>query len=177
MYMREITRKDLKKIVNWASSEEELMTWAGSSFSYPLKIDELKAYIKGANGIGSDRYIFVLVQDEEVVGHISLAHIDYQNHSGRIGRVVVEENSRGKGYGTLMMKHMLQIGFEELNLNRISLGVYDFNVSAYKTYEKLGFVQEGILREKLKTTNGYWNSIEMSMLSKEWKQRNGLIKK
>jgi RimJ/RimL family protein N-acetyltransferase len=76
-----------------------------------------------------------------------------------------------------MMKHMLQIGFEELNLNRISLGVYDFNVSAYKTYEKLGFVQEGILREKLKTTNGYWNSIEMSMLSKEWKQRNGLIKK
>jgi len=42
---------------------------------------------------------------------------------------------------------MSRYGFEELNLNRIWLRVYDTNPRARKAYEKAGFVYEGTLRQ------------------------------
>ncbi|WII40453.1 GNAT family protein [Paenibacillus thiaminolyticus] len=70
------------------------------------------------------------------------------NRSARIGKVLIgNKSSRGKGYGTQIMQQALRIGFEELQLHRISLGVFDFNESARRCYEKLGFVQEGVTRD------------------------------
>ncbi len=50
-----------------------------------------------------------------------------------------------------MMKAVLHIAFDELKLHRVTLGVYDFNISAISCYEKIGFVKEGLLRESKKS--------------------------
>ena len=49
-----------------------------------------------------------------------------------------------------MISPVLKFGFEELGLNRIALGVFDFNKSAIKCYKNMGFKLEGTLRQSAK---------------------------
>lgn len=67
-----------------------------------------------------------------------------------------------------MMKEILKVVFDELKLHRVSLGVFDFNLSAIACYEKTGFIKEGLLRDSIKNDDEYWNLWEMSILENEW---------
>jgi RimJ/RimL family protein N-acetyltransferase len=69
-----------------------------------------------------------------------------------------------------MIQEVLRIGFEELKLHRIELGVYSTNESAIRCYERCGFVKEGLSRDVLKYNNEYWSLMEMSILEDEWRQ-------
>lgn len=44
-------------------------------------------------------------------------------------------------------------------LHRLSLEVFSFNIAAQNVYLKCGFKKEGILREAIKTENGYTDII------------------
>ena len=65
-------------------------------------------------------------------------------------------------------------GFETLNLNRISLRVYEYNPRGIKAYEKAGFKQEGVLRQDVYRLGKYWDTIVMAVLREEW---NELVEK
>lgn len=143
-------------------------------FSFPLTHEKLEWYINDTNNPDtSDVFIYKAVETEsgKTVGHISLGGISRKNLSGRISRVLIGDTcARGKGYCTAMIVELLRIGFEELRLHRIELGVYTTNHSAIRCYERCGFVKEGISRDVLKYDNEYWSLMEMSILEDEWRQ-------
>jgi RimJ/RimL family protein N-acetyltransferase len=164
---------DFEQLIQWVSDDELLMNWSGSLFSFPLTMESMEWYIKDVNKIpDSDAYIYKAVETEtgEVVGHISLGGISHKNRAGRISRVLVGNTAaRGKGYCKQMVEAVLKVGFEELKLHRISLGVYDFNTAAIKCYQKAGMVTEGITRDCLLFKGNWWSLVEMSMLQDEWR--------
>jgi RimJ/RimL family protein N-acetyltransferase len=69
-----------------------------------------------------------------------------------------------------MIREVLRIGFQDLKLHRIALGVYSTNTGAIKCYERCGFIQEGISRDILKYGEEYWSLVEMSILEDEWRR-------
>src|SRR4051812_10362237 len=143
-------REDFKQLIEWMNSEHLITNWAGSLFKYPLTEDSLDWYVEDTNNVdSSDAFIYKAIDSisGKTVGHISLGSISDKNRSARISRVLVgNATERGKGVCTGMIKAILKIGFEDLDLHRISLGVYDFNTSAIRCYEKCGFVKEGLMR-------------------------------
>lgn len=166
------TAADFDELIAWSGDAAFLLQWAGPSFRHPLTEDQLALYMKGSGDPQtSDRLIYkvVLERTGRSVGHISLGSIDRDNRSGRVGKVLLGDASvRGQGIGELMMRAIVRIGFEELNLHRISLGVFDFNRSAIACYEKAGFRQEGVLRDARRFGDTFWNLVEMSILKPEW---------
>ncbi|MFC4025550.1 GNAT family N-acetyltransferase [Oceanobacillus longus] len=167
---------DFQQLINWIETPELLRQWGGPAFDFPLTVNQLEKYMENANSDSSDTLVYKVVdkETEAVIGHISLGRIDRKNRSARIGKVLVgDKNARGKGIGEQMIKQILTIAFDELCLHRISLGVYDFNVAAISCYEKVGFIKEGLLRDSAKNGDEYWSSWEMSVLEKEWMERNG----
>ncbi|GAB3807101.1 GNAT family N-acetyltransferase [Virgibacillus kimchii] len=164
-------RTDFKQLIDWIDSPQFLLQWGGPAFSYPLTENQLEKYIENANNDNSDTLVYKVVSNEtgDVIGHISLGKIDRINKSARVGKVLVgDKNVRGKGIGKLLMKEILKVAFDELNLHRVSLGVFDFNVSAIACYEKAGFIKEGLLRDSRKNGDEYWSLWEMSILENEW---------
>ncbi|WP_188734413.1 GNAT family N-acetyltransferase [Oceanobacillus neutriphilus] len=170
--LEHFNRQDFDLLISWIDSPEFLMQWAGPHFSYPLDVTQLNQYIKGANEENSKVLIYKVVLDKtnETIGHISLNNIDLKNRSARIGKVLLgNQNIRGKGIGQKMVTEVLKVAFDHLSLHRVGLGVFTFNESAIKSYEKAGFVKEGLLRDVRKAGDEYWSLWEMSMLENEWR--------
>ena len=166
-------RADFDQLIAWITDERLLTNWAGSMFRFPLTQEGLEWYIKGTNDFpNSDAYLYKAIDTAtgSVVGHISLGNISTKNNAARITRVLVGDTAaRGKGYCRYMIQEVLRIGFDNLKLHRISLGVYDFNTAAIRCYERSGFVHEGLQRDVLKYKDEWWSLIEMGILENEWK--------
>lgn len=169
-------KKDFAQLIEWINSEYLLTNWAGSLFRYPLTEDSLEWYIADTNDPEtSDALIYKVTETEtnKVIGHVSLGSISRKNKAARISRVLISEDARGKGYCCEIIQKILRIGFEDLQLHRISLGVYDFNHSAIRCYEKCGFTKEGLSRDVLQyEDNTYWSLVEMGILENEWREKN-----
>ncbi|RYD71849.1 MAG: N-acetyltransferase [Sphingobacteriales bacterium] len=166
--------KDFDQLINWINTEELLINWAGSLFSFPLTKQSMAWYLGDTNDKEkSDALVYRVVEVEtgKTVGHISLGGISRKNRSARISRVLIGDNeNKGKGYCRQMINAVLTIAFNEMNLHKVSLGVYDYNSSALKCYQSAGFKIEGNMRDVLLYREKWWSLIEMGILEDEWKQ-------
>lgn|GEM_PF-928583 len=105
----------------------------------------------------------------EMVGHAMLS-LRPDHGIGLISRVLVAPQRRGRGVGQALMQELTRIGFDELGLHRLQLGVYDFNAAAIALYQSLGFSIEGRLRDSTKSSNGYWSSYVMALLASDYRR-------
>ncbi|MEH7380946.1 GNAT family protein [Bacillus sp. JJ1533] len=166
-------RSDFRQLIDWIDTPQFLLQWGGPAFEYPLTESQLEEYMENANNSKSEVLIYKVVEKQtgNIIGHISLGKIDRRNKSARVGKVLIgDKNARGKGIGQHMIKEVLKIAFEELELHRVSLAVFDFNSSAIACYEKAGFIKEGLHRDTAKNGKEYWSVWEMSILEDEWLQ-------
>ncbi|QWU14005.1 Protein N-acetyltransferase, RimJ/RimL family [Paenibacillus sophorae] len=164
---------DFECLRRWSVSPDFLKQWAGPSLHFPIQDDELRKYLDGANHPAESElmvYSAVHMATDTVIGHLSLAGIDRDNGSARIGRVILDPEYRGKGFARRMIGEAMRIGFESLELHRLALGVFDFNTSAIRTYEALGFRREGEHLEAARFSDRYANLIDMAMLDREWSE-------
>lgn len=166
---------DFQQLINWINTETLLTQWSGTLFSFPLTVESMKWYVEDTNVQGkSDAFVYKAVDVEtgEAVGHISLGGLSWKNRSSRISRVFVNPAAAKKGVCQQMMKAVLKIGFEELGLHRIGLGVYENNKAAINCYLKCGLNIEGVSRDILLYDGTYLSMVEMAMLEEEWRTLN-----
>ncbi|MBI4787093.1 MAG: GNAT family N-acetyltransferase [Chloroflexi bacterium] len=165
------TRADFGRLIAWSPTPEFLLQWSGPIFYFPLDEAQLENYMRGAEGDDPVRKIFRVVDraDGAVVGHIELGEINLANRSATICRVLIGDPAmRGRGLGEQMVRRVLAIGFGELGLHRIDLGVFEFNHAAIACYEKIGFRIEGLRRDARRIGDAYWSAWTMSILEHEW---------
>ena len=105
--------------------------------------------------------------NEKLIGNCSI-DVEWINRLGICGIMIGEKEYQGRGYGTEAMKILVQYGFNTLNLNRIELEVFDFNIRAFKSYEKTGFKKEGIRRQAMFKNGKFHDVFIMGILKKEW---------
>lgn len=164
---------DFQQLIDWIDSEALLIKWSGTLFSFPLTMSSMEWYIKDTNIPNeSDAFVYKAIDTDtnEVVGHISLGGLSWKNRSARISRVLVgKTKEQRKGICQEMTKAVLKIGFEDLGLHRIGLGVYENNKAAVNCYLKCGLNVEGVSRDILWFNNGFLSMIEMAILEDEWK--------
>lgn len=126
-------------------------------------------FIQGALEAGN-RYLFSvrIKSTDEVIGAIELKDISWNNGYCEIGIGIGNPEHRGKGYGKEAMKLALDFVFSELNLYRIHLLTFDYNLSAIKLYESLGFVKEGVYRNMVHRDGKRFDMYLYGLLRDEW---------
>ncbi len=158
-------------LIEWSPTSEFLLQWAGPGLTYPLTEDQLRLLLQSACGNSPSAYPYSARSrsDGRIIGHGELGFVDWRNLSAELMRILVgPADLRGKGYGEALVRELVRIGFRELGLHRLDLKVFDFNRSAIRCYERVGFRHEGTLREARKQGNEYWNTYIMGLLSHEW---------
>lgn len=121
----------------------------------------------------NDELFFLIrtLEEDLTIGLIGLDGIQWVHGDAWVGIGLGEREYWGKGYGTDAMRILLRYAFEELNLHRLSLSVFEYNSRAIRSYEKAGFVIEGRARQFLNRDGRRYDMIFMGILRHEWKER------
>ena len=107
------------------------------------------SYRKGKSVIYAIRYKNTL----DLIGCISIV-IDQASDRGELG-YWIRENAWNKGYCTEAGQAIIPFGFEHLNLNKIVADHMTRNPVSGKVLKKLGFKNEGILKQEFKKWDVY----------------------
>lgn len=111
-------------------------------------------------------YTLVGIIDEHLVGTVTVKTFPdrpRRNHVGVID-ICVHGDWQGKGVGGELMRAILDLADNWLNLTRLELEVYADNEAAIHLYERFGFEVEGTLRRHAFRDGEYIDSKVMGRL-------------
>ena len=119
---------------------------------------------KRLEGIGDDRYALVACIEGEVIAMAGLHLFPKSPRRGHVGYVgmAVHDKWHSKGVGTALMKALLELAENWLNLSRLELNVFTDNEPALRLYKKLGFEIEGTHKKYAFRDGGYVDAYTMA---------------
>lgn len=154
----------LLDLINDPEVENAVYGW-----SYPVSMAEQKKWIANLSNNGSVRYAVEV--DNEMVGVAIISSIDMKNRSANMN-IKLLKSARGKGIATHALQLIICYSFEELNLHCLTANVLERNTESRKLWEKLGFMQDGLLRDRVYKNGKYHNVAAFSLLKDEYYARN-----
>jgi RimJ/RimL family protein N-acetyltransferase len=125
---------------------------------------------KGLEKKAPDEYFFTIhtLEDDQLIGFVSLWGILWNQLDAWVGIGIGEPEYWGKGYGTDGMRLALRYAFMELNLERVTLGVFAKNPRAIRSYEKAGFKLEGLERQTIHRDGKSEDVLYMGIMRQEY---------
>lgn len=105
----------------------------------------------------------------KIIGTCCLGNISQGSRRAEIGYNVARAHWK-KGYATEAIRAVVDFGFTKLNLNRIEATITPGNDASVKVLKKLGFLQEGLLRERDLIKGKLEDGIMMALLQRDWMQ-------
>jgi len=114
----------------------------------------------------STRY-FVAREHNEIVAFAILQGVTSSNRCIRLRRIIARNPERGTG--STFLRSVLDICFGELAAHRVDLHVHLNNERARRVYARIGFTEEGVVRDLHRNRDGSFQSLRlMSILETEW---------
>lgn len=162
--LRPLAVADLRRCVKWFSDPQVIRFLGRNS---PVTFAEEERWFRDYERRADDQ-IFAIEVEGLHIGNIGLHKIDRVHRKAEVGIVIGEPAFWSKGYGTEAMETALRYAFGPLGLNKVSLDVLDYNERAIRTYERLGFVKEGVHREDVFKDGRFVHVIRMSILAREF---------
>jgi len=117
-------------------------------------------------------FLIRALADDRRLGFVSLDVPLWPHRDAWVAIALGERADWGQGYGSDAMRVLLRFAFAELNLHRVSLSVFGYNPRARRSYEKVGFVVEGAMRERLRRDGQRWDMVMMGILREDWQKAN-----
>ena len=167
IYLAVLERTDCKKLYedfeyDFDDSAEPL--YIGQSME---KSDEWFDEIQKLQGKENIR-LGIFLNDGTVIGDIALQGIDEKNRSCSLGMGMAKLDNRNKGYGKEALKLILDYGFKNFGMERITANTLELNISAQKSLEKIGFVLEGRERKAVYFGGKRYDRLIYGLLGEEY---------
>lgn len=165
--LRAMERGDLDLYKNWlndsAVTQYLEMGWR------PYTEKDLEATYQEATQ-GQTAVVFVVcdLKTNKPIGTTGLYLINWPGRRAQYRILIGDSAYLGKGYGTEINRLIIKHGFERMNLHTIYLGVNAENKGALRSYEKAGYLHDGVHRDFVYNNGRYYDSIAMSILKTDY---------
>ncbi|WP_019203642.1 spermidine N1-acetyltransferase [Tsukamurella sp. 1534] len=110
---------------------------------------------------------FIIEFEGFPVGLVELVEINFVHRNCEF-QIIVAPSAQGRGYAGTATRKALDYAFRILNLHKVYLFVDVANERAGHVYEKLGFIQEGLLRDEFFSNGGYRDARLMAIFQKDF---------
>ncbi|WP_410503172.1 GNAT family protein [Exiguobacterium acetylicum] len=149
-------REHLREWLGWVDSATDATTYRETVI--PAWLEEF------ANGNGFTCGIYL---ENELVGTIALHEINRRLDMTSIGYYLAGNGLR-KGIMTDVVRYVTNYCFETLDLNRVVIECATRNMRSRRIPERLGFTEEGVLRDTEKLYGVYHDVAVYAMLRRDW---------
>lgn len=109
-------------------------------------------------------------RSSEVVGTINTFECNRRNGTFKYGVAIMRAHWH-KGYATEAIQILLRYFFMELRYQKVTVHIYAFNEASLSLHSKLGFIEEGRLRQMQFTEGKHWDEYVLGMTVDEYKRR------
>jgi diamine N-acetyltransferase len=165
IFLSSVLKEDSNELFKWINSPD--LVYYNSNYKPIHEINHDKWFESLMNR--KDLVLFSIRSEKnELIGTCQLSSLNFVNRSAELQIRIGNGNNRGKGYGYKAVKKLLHFGFNDQNLNRIYLSVYEDNLPAIGLYDKCGFKKEGVLKDADFVNGRYKNVIVMAILKREF---------
>jgi RimJ/RimL family protein N-acetyltransferase len=135
---------------------------------YPIsRATEREFLARATASYQSAAFAVETLAEGRLIGGVDLRTSDPANRSATLGIAIGDKTYWDGGYGTDTMRTACRFGFESMNLHRIELTTSAENLRARRVYQKVGFREEGLLRDHRFVRGRYVDTIVMGLLEGE----------
>lgn len=164
VYLSPLLRTDSKILFSWINDRNLVLSSAPfRPVSYADHLDWFRA-IRNRKDI----VIFGIrrIADDCLVGTCQLHSINTLHRSAELQIRIGRKDARRCGIGTEACSLLLHHAFQDLNLNRVYLHVFETNEPAIRLYIRSGFKNEGTLRNAV-FIDGRWVNVAIMAILRE----------
>ena len=147
---------------NTVGGQTDFLSFGKNEFKRNL--EEYQNYI-ATTALEANSILLLAILKEEIIGIATITSIPRARlqHVGTLG-IVIEEKYCGQGLGLEMIAFLIEFCKSNGITKKITLLTREDNLGAIKLYKKLGFEQEGLMRNDNYTNGIFYNTIAMGLL-------------
>lgn len=164
--LRPFKEMDAEQISSWFTDERRTAWWGADNFKYPLTSEQLLNFNYTNQNKPDIWQMCATDENGQLAGHFMIRYDGEGHRAGYLGFIVVNPAIRGKGMGRQMVSLAIKYAFEMLNVDKVSLSVYEDNIAAHKCYLSSGLEDEKYMPEAFSYKDEKWNVIRMSTVRK-----------
>lgn len=163
--LRTVEPEDVPFLHRW--SNDPSMRRATGEQSIPLTLAEEEAYYRDA--VADETLVLLLVcLDGEPIGSVELREIEREADVVELAYWLVPD-ARGRQLADEAVELVLEYAFDELGSHRVHAEAFEFNERSAELLDRLGFTEEGRLRENHITEGRRCDTLVFGLLDREWR--------
>lgn len=116
---------------------------------------------------GASEYRWFVQHAEQIVGTVAINSCNYRMEHAEIGYQIGQQYA-GRGLGTWAVARLVQRSFAEGPFRRLQAMIHIENVASRRLVERLGFRQEGCLRQHYKIGERWVDEALYAVLREDW---------
>ena len=174
--LRAIEKEDFELLFHMVNAPEiEEMT---GGWCFPISRAEQEQWM--VNFRNSNRNIKLMIEltNGKTIGMVMFSNIDWKNRNALLEYKMsapIEDRIKGDMQDAII--GMLKYAFEEMGMHCVTAEILEENKFSMKLCKRVGFIEEGILRDRIYKKGDYRNQIVLSLLKDEFYEKIGEIKK
>jgi len=167
--LRAFERDDADRCYRWMNDPNIVRTL---KTRYPIAFqNEVEWLERAMNPTANDRHFAIERKDDRShVGNASIHDIEWVSRTGWFGLFIGEPAAWNRGFGGDAIQTLVRFAFDEMNLVKLRINVFDYNERAKHILVGQGFVQEGKLQRDFYRDGAYHDIV---ILSKFRESTNG----
>lgn len=174
--MRPMENGDFAVISGWFLDLDDLSRFDRST-RMPLSPEALRKSWFGFTddgGSGNRHWFSIADNANRPVGMVGFEHVCSLNRDAVVP-MFIDRQFRGRGIGTRSLALAMDIGFDMLGLRRLTSYLREDNEPSRSLTGRLGFRQEGCIRQGWFSTGRHLDMLVVGILHEEWIERRNSL--
>ena len=165
--LRALEPEDLELLYEWENNDSY---WTISNTVSPFSKFTLKRYLENSHKTIYEtaqlRFMIEHIPDKVTIGTIDIFDFDPFHNRAGLGILIAIEAYRRKGFATMSLTCIINYCFNTLKLHQLYCNILGTNLESMDLFKKQGFVQTGIKKEWINTSDGYADEYLFQLINK-----------
>ena len=171
LVLREIADRDVDAVFELESDSGAMRYWSRPPMreraEAEASVARSKTFFPERTGL---KWVLARREDDRMLGHASLFDFVEPSDRGELGYGLARAHW-GRGYMHEALVAVVDYAFGPLGLRRLEADTDPRNEASNRALERLGFVREGVLRERWRVADEISDTFLFGLLAREWHAR------